>query len=67
MSAPGTDKVVVNARGHHSIWFADRPNPPGWFDEGTFGNEDECAARIDDVWRGLGPTLRDEPPAGARA
>jgi MbtH protein len=48
-------KVVLNAEEQYSIWPAAKPNPSGWFDEGTTGNEDECLTHIEQVWTDLRP------------
>jgi MbtH protein len=51
----GTVKVVVNAEEQYSIWSADRPNPPGWHDEGFAGRKEDCLAHIDTVWTDMRP------------
>ncbi len=48
-------RVVVNDEEQHSIWLADRVNPPGWADEGFAGTKDECLAHIAEVWTDITP------------
>ncbi|MBB5958241.1 MbtH protein [Saccharothrix tamanrassetensis] len=53
-------KVVVNDEEQYSIWPADRPNPPGWHDEGFTGEREECVAHVDEVWTDMRPrSLRE--------
>ncbi|MFH8386839.1 MbtH family protein [Kitasatospora sp. NPDC018058] len=59
-------KVVVNTEEQYSIWPADRPNPPGWQEEGTQGSREACLAHIDSVWTDLRPlSLRRRMAAAA--
>jgi MbtH protein len=48
-------KVVVNHEEQYSIWRADRPNPPGWNDEGTRGPREDCLAHIERIWTDMRP------------
>ena len=48
-------KVVVNEEEQYSIWPADRPNAPGWRDEGPSGSKAECLAYIREVWTDMRP------------
>lgn len=48
-------RVVKNDEDQHSIWPADRDNPPGWTDEGFSGPKDECLAHIAEVWTDITP------------
>lgn len=48
-------KVVLNHEEQHSIWPADRQNPPGWADEGFRGPKDACLAHISEVWPDITP------------
>lgn len=50
-----TYKVVVNHEEQYSIWLADRPNAPGWRDEGKQGSKAECLAHIGEVWTDMRP------------
>ncbi|GAA1024935.1 MULTISPECIES: MbtH family protein [Amycolatopsis] len=53
-------RVVVNHEEQYSIWPADRPNPPGWRDEGTGGTKSECLDRVELVWTDMRPlSLRE--------
>lgn len=47
--------VVSNDEEQYSIWWADRPLPSGWRAEGTEGTQEECLARIEDVWTDMRP------------
>ena len=60
-------KVVVNDEEQYSIWFAERPLPAGWREEGTQGTRVECLAHIESVWTDMRPlSVRDtEAPAEA--
>ncbi|MFJ9845603.1 MbtH family protein [Kitasatospora sp. NPDC101155] len=61
-------KVVVNHEEQYSVWAADRPNPPGWTDEGTAGSKQDCVKHIEQVWTDLRPrSLRDRMTAAADA
>ena len=51
----GTVRVVVNAEEQYSIWPADRPNPPGWHDEGFSGSKEDCLAHVNTVWTDMRP------------
>lgn len=42
--------VVVNDRGQHSVWPADRPTPPGWQDIGHEGQRQQCLDHIESIW-----------------
>jgi MbtH protein len=58
---PHPQKVVVNAEGQYSLWFADRENPPGWSDAGKSGTKEECLAYVEQVWTDMRPvSLRDK-------
>jgi len=48
-------KVVVNEEGQHSIWPAERQNPPGWNDVGKVGQESECLEFIKEAWTDMRP------------
>jgi MbtH protein len=48
-------KVVVNEEEQYSIWFIDRPPPPGWRDVGKEGPKEECLAYINEVWTDMRP------------
>lgn len=48
-------KVVVNHEEQYSIWRADRPEPPGWNDEGTRGSKQDCLAHIERIWTDMRP------------
>ncbi|GAB7045394.1 MbtH family protein [Catenuloplanes indicus] len=48
-------RVVLNDEEQYSIWWAGRDLPDGWRAEGTEGTEDECLARINEVWTDLRP------------
>ena len=45
------DQVVVNDEERYSISPADRENPAGWKDAGQRGSEDECLARLNEIWK----------------
>jgi MbtH protein len=47
--------VVNNDEEQYSIWWEDRPLPAGWHAEGTKGTQEECLARIEDVWTDMRP------------
>jgi MbtH protein len=57
MSEHGERKylVVMNEEEQYSIWPTGRLVPPGWFEEGTSGTEDECVSHIDQVWVDMRP------------
>jgi len=48
-------KVVRNEEVQHSIWPADRENPPGWRDAGKQGTKEECLAYVGEVWTDVRP------------
>lgn len=48
-------KVVMNREEQYSIWFADKPLPPGWNAVGKEGRKPECLAYIDEVWTDMRP------------
>ena len=48
-------KVVLNDEEQYSIWLADQDVPPGWYEEGTSGTEEDCVAFIDRVWVDMRP------------
>lgn len=48
-------RVVRNDEEQYSVWWADRPPPAGWEDEGTEGTREECLARIAEIWTDLRP------------
>ena len=48
-------KVVLNDEEQYSLWEADRPNPPGWHDEGFAGTREACLAHVDQVWTDMRP------------
>jgi MbtH protein len=50
-----TYKVVVNDEEQYSIWPADRPNPPGWRDEGTTGKKVDVLSHIKSIWTDMRP------------
>lgn len=58
-SSPESDatqyKVVINDEEQHSIWQADCPNPPGWFDVGYVGTKDQCLDHIETIWTDITP------------
>lgn len=57
-------KVVVNQEEQYSIWQANRPNPPGWVDEGTHGSKQVCLAHIERIWTDMRPrSVRQHTPA----
>jgi len=61
-------KVVVNHEEQHSIWPADRGNPPGWRDAGKQGSKAECLAYIEEVWTDMRPlSLRSVMEKAERA
>jgi MbtH protein len=47
--------VVVNHEEQYSIWFADRPLPPGWSEAGKRGRKRECLDYIETVWTDMRP------------
>jgi MbtH protein len=56
-----TYKVVINHEDQYSIWPAERPNPPGWRDEGRTGKKKDCLAYIQEVWTDMRPrSLREK-------
>lgn len=53
-------RVVVNDEEQYSIWFADRPLPPGWYDTGVSGTAAACLDHVERVWTDLRPrSLRE--------
>ncbi|MFK0295382.1 MbtH family protein [Streptomyces sp. NPDC090442] len=54
-SSDPTYRVVRNDEDQHSIWWADRPLPAGWYAEGTEGSREECLRHIDTVWTDMRP------------
>ncbi|MFD8316481.1 MbtH family protein [Kitasatospora purpeofusca] len=50
-----THLVVLNDEEQYSIWWADRPLPAGWRQEGTAGTQEQCLARIGEVWTDMRP------------
>eukprot|EP01130_Rhizamoeba_saxonica_P005440 TRINITY_DN2178_c0_g1_i4.p1 TRINITY_DN2178_c0_g1~~TRINITY_DN2178_c0_g1_i4.p1 ORF type:complete len:171 (-),score=56.85 TRINITY_DN2178_c0_g1_i4:65-577(-) len=48
-------KVVVNHEMQYSIWPTWKLDPPGWSDEGTVGNKDECLDHIGQIWTDMRP------------
>jgi MbtH protein len=52
---PEIFKVVRNTEEQYSIWAAGRPNPVGWFDEGTIGTKAECLEHIEEIWIDMRP------------
>jgi MbtH protein len=58
-------KVVRNDEDQYSIWFADRPVPAGWSEEGTSGLKRECLDHIEQVWTDMRPRSVREQLAGA--
>ncbi|MFE6688284.1 MbtH family protein [Streptomyces sp. NPDC057743] len=54
-SSDHTYRVVRNDEEQHSIWWADRPLPDGWYAEGTEGSREECLRHIDAVWTDMRP------------
>lgn len=57
-SADRAYKVVTNARGHYSIWPADKKNPLGWEDSGKTGTIEECLAHLNEL-RNMTPEKPD--------
>lgn len=51
----GEFKVVLNVNQQYSLWPAQRPNPPGWEDNGVFGSKDECLRKIKESWSDMTP------------
>jgi MbtH protein len=51
----GTYKVVVNDEEQYSIWFADRPLPAGWREEGFSGAKQDCLDHVERVWTDMRP------------
>lgn len=47
--------VVRNDEEQHSIWFADRELPAGWYPEGFRGSKQECLDHIEQVWTDITP------------
>jgi MbtH protein len=47
--------VVLNHEEQYSIWFADKPLPPGWTAVGFEGTKDECLRHIEQVWTDMRP------------
>jgi MbtH protein len=47
--------VVHNDEEQYSIWWAHQPLPAGWQAEGTKGTQEECLARIGEVWTDMRP------------
>lgn len=47
--------VVLNDEEQYSIWPADRPVPAGWRAAGFEGDQDECLARIEELWTDMRP------------
>ncbi|GLW24854.1 MbtH family protein [Microbispora triticiradicis] len=53
-------QVVLNDEEQYSIWFADRPVPPGWAGVGVTGRKQECLDHIEKVWVDMRPrSLRE--------
>jgi MbtH protein len=50
-----THKVVRNDEEQYSLWPAGRENPPGWYDAGFSGTEQQCLDQVDKVWTDLRP------------
>jgi MbtH protein len=48
-------QVVINDQDQYSIWFADRPLPPGWTAGGPAGTKQECLQYIEEVWTDMRP------------
>jgi MbtH protein len=48
-------QVVVNDEDQYSIWFAERPLPPGWSAVGATGTKQECLDHIEKVWTDMRP------------
>jgi MbtH protein len=61
--------VVVNHEEQYSIWFAGRPVPAGWREEGTTGTRAECLEHIGRVWTDMRPLsvrrAREETAGGS--
>ena len=58
--------VVVNDEGQHSVWWADRDPPSGWFGADVRGTQAECLERIAATWTDMRPSsLLPRPPAEA--
>jgi MbtH protein len=51
----GRYRVVYNDEEQYSIWPEDRPNPPGWHDDGFAGDKAACLAHINEVWTDMRP------------
>jgi MbtH protein len=47
--------VVVNHEEQYSIWFAERPLPPGWHSCEKTGTKRECLDYIKEVWTDMRP------------
>jgi MbtH protein len=47
--------VVVNDEEQYSVWWADRPPPPGWTAGGHTGTRADCLAHIAEVWTDMRP------------
>jgi MbtH protein len=47
--------VVVNHEAQYSIWFAERPLPPGWRLCEKTGTKQECLNYIKEVWTDMRP------------
>lgn len=56
-------RVVVNDEGQHSIWPANRTDPPGWRDTGFQGDETRCAEHISEIWLDIRPKTLAEDSA----
>lgn len=54
-------RVVVNARGQHSLWPAARPLPAGWQAAGVAGSRERCLAHIEETWTSLVPVEAGPP------
>lgn len=60
-------KVVVSHEGEYALWVLDRPNNPGWTDEGFVGTLKEVQEHIDEVWTDKRPlSLRKAMEEGER-
>lgn len=47
--------VVVNAEEQYSVWWADRPLPPGWTADGHTGSRADCLSYIAEAWTDMRP------------
>ena len=48
-------RVVVNAEGQYSIWYADSEIPAGWLSVGEPGDKTACLDEIERLWVDMRP------------